>query len=857
MTPPVHLGDDLEPVIDSFFAGDIRRFNKAIALKMKLQCAWVSEWLRVQETKNIPNLSTGVWNDLFKALKQQRDQFDEIVGIVKHNVLNRLFNRTSSTTDNDLLKSIAVNLGTNLGINKDKIVPPVMVLSEEQLKVVEQGFAEPYRDASGLVARFRTYVNRIIKDWKDRKSHSPYGAIVQSSGTGKSRLISEYARQGGLVMYCCLRRFKSTGYPPQTPQGIVELLTADSLLKDENRAEYFYLCYMAAILDVYTSLVQKYTLSEDEWFQRHALFKHRINEDEQIYPQNIWSSVFSRMSELGTKFGDSKSEIGSRFAEAVRKLNRPVMYVFDEARALSETPEKQAHDDSLFRYLRRALKYSPEDARFGCCAMFLDTSSKIDTFLPTRGRDPSLRYLKPDDAANLECPFYLIDTFDELAKDAGSTIQSIDEFCQPSFLKRMGRPMWVTQTTDRDIIDIAKYKLVYSDKPEWNAKQSLAVLGTRMLLDIAPRTELASDLVGNYMRHCVFVSQARDFVWSVSPSEPVLVEAATQLMHEKANINPPPLPCMLKHLEEALLCGFVEAGPRGELVARIILLLAADHACQKKGLAGRQFQYAQVLTVGEYLNSLIGADQLQTLVSGSEMNKNMLKELLNGKIFFTYIVRAHYKPKRRNLPRFIARGAAILCRRNEEGVDIVIPALLEDQGAANLPSSEGISLIPEHKSSSGSQTIISSFTDTADVAACSATVPVVQQVVNAKSVIRIDPSRTSAIVIQVKNFESGTSDNRSDARIYLHPSKAIAGLDGCELPYVGIWMQVADIKNQVGGVQSIPLLGTSTRGTKLEERMLGMITDGVSTKTFPFLDELPSMEQATQGIYLDDFNELW
>src|SRR5207302_672351 len=76
----------------------------------------------------------------------------------------------------------------------------------------------------------------------------------------------------------------------------------------------------------------------------------------------------------------------------------------------------------------------------------------------TRDRDPSLRAMTNDDT-NLESPFYLIDTFDELAKVGGLTLKSVGDFCNPNSLIRCGRPMWVTQTPE-DAVGIARYKLV-------------------------------------------------------------------------------------------------------------------------------------------------------------------------------------------------------------------------------------------------------------------------------------------------------------------------------------------------------------------------------------------------------------
>jgi hypothetical protein len=256
--------------------------------------------------------------------------------------------------------------------------------------------------------------------------------------------------------------------------------------------------------------------------------------------------------------------------------------------------------------------------------------------------------------------------------------------------------------------------------------------------------------------------------------------------------------------------------------------------------------------VDEYLRSLVGPARLRAVLAGSRMPKDERARLLGASMFLTHIVRARYTPDREDLLRFMARGAAVMCRRNEKGVDIIIPILLPDGGEAEPLD---ISLIPDYQPCDGQQAPSASSTAAPDAAAS----PAGQQAVGAESVIRIDPSRVSFIIVQVKNYESEGNDRRSNARASLRPSTCIAGVthdnnypyvnenDG--IPYVGIWMQTATIKNQVPGVQGIPFTRIATRNITPVENMLGMITDGVGPGTFPFLNELPSMGQATQGMH--------
>ena len=53
-----------------------------------------------------------------------------------------------------------------------------------------------------------------------------------------------------------------------------------------------------------------------------------------------------------------------------------------------------------------------------------------------------------------------------------------------------------------------------------------------------------------------------------------------------------------------------------------------------------------------------------------------MKKLSHGKIFFTSFVSIMYTPKPEDILEYLKREAAIICKRNQKGVDFIIPILL-------------------------------------------------------------------------------------------------------------------------------------------------------------------------------------
>lgn len=101
----------------------------------------------------------------------------------------------------------------------------------------------------------------------------------------------------------------------------------------------------------------------------------------------------------------------------------------------------------------------------------------------------------------------------------------------------------------------------------------LATLGIHLLLEFKPgryeAAQMESRLVAGHVRVAYSVLQHREYMRAGAPSEPILAEAAAQVMSER---NP------LRYLSGFLDKGLVNKGERGELVARLLLILAHDRA---------------------------------------------------------------------------------------------------------------------------------------------------------------------------------------------------------------------------------------------------------------------------------------
>src|ERR1700738_1805767 len=103
-----------------------------------------------------------------------------------------------------------------------------------------------------------------------------------------------------------------------------------------------------------------------------------------------------------------------------------------------------------------------------------------------------------------------------------------------------------------------------------NLIKLIAVLAPRLALTIGPYTVEASELIASHLATLTRSDNKRHFLRTVYPSEPILAEASAWLTDKYGWANP------LSALIHYVHGGIVEAGFRGELLTKIVCLMAMD-----------------------------------------------------------------------------------------------------------------------------------------------------------------------------------------------------------------------------------------------------------------------------------------
>ncbi|CAG8483098.1 5278_t:CDS:2 [Paraglomus brasilianum] len=259
---------------------------------------------------------------------------------------------------------------------------------------------------------------------------------------------------------------------------------------------------------------------------------------------------------------------------------------------------------------------------------------------------------------------------------------NLSKFAEPNHWMLYGRPLWgalvQAQHTKElknkypllDILLMAAGKLIGGvDFRNWFSNYkiknervtplvAIAVLGQRLVLNIIPQSELAMELVASAMRVCLHITEDRGTILSTYLSEPTLAEAAAYIMNIDNGLL---VPDLLTMLINSIKEGVAEASYRGELVAHFLLLLAYDYACSQFKATVSYFPgyYSQGITVQQFLQALLDYEIFNLIATDISTSKpNALAPL--------------------------EQGAAVLCKHNQCGVDIIIPVLLDPEGRMNI-----------------------------------------------------------------------------------------------------------------------------------------------------------------------------
>ena len=243
----------------------------------------------------------------------------------------------------------------------------------------------------------------------------------------------------------------------------------------------------------------------------------------------------------------------------------------------------------------------------------------------------------------------------------------------------------------------ASYSTISTAEPKPAAV--LAVLDQRLHLTYDQRRRstrmIEEEQVSKHMRLIYVAPQHGEFVYSGYPSEPFLAEAGAHAISALREHYGRVAVETLAYGVEAVLS---TQGDAGELVGRLVLMLAYDYAVESSMSPPPDSppyppHFSAGVCVETFFRSLIPNEHIESFLdskpvnlppsaSGADMqllqylDVPLRKAFSNASIRFTHFIQIADDIHVDLACAALCRGAAIICHRAQEGVDLVIPVVL-------------------------------------------------------------------------------------------------------------------------------------------------------------------------------------
>ncbi|KZT07516.1 uncharacterized protein LAESUDRAFT_113991 [Laetiporus sulphureus 93-53] len=585
--------------------------------------------------------------------------------------------------------------------------PPSDMTINSELEQRQQGYLAFHSTYKGdALDRFKEQLQHCQEYYDTTKHHGRYIALLQSSGTGKSRLVSELSHDYPTVSVC-LRKENNPedGWPPvDTP--------AYEFLKEPRSTRYMGEELAAAFLG---ALFEQVTVSIERsigdrpsdlmasWdlpfdpandYSRSARFDNfaAVKANASILLQkNLNELVALRRFKEGKDqdtpvwhrhvYGQLCQAAADRLREVLRKRLGPRFKYFivaiDECTQLGSTLMKY-NDSNVHRGSAESMSATAMQNIMKAADMFhkefwyllLDTNSAIFDLVPPTGNLPHSFRL---DGKPHPLPPWGYFGFDQMVKGdiEQNGVPTLMQALTLNRIKMYGRPYWSTLPED-SLIPQARRKLLSSDRFDPQEELSvLALYSARVLVEIAegpPSCRLAINSVRSHMR--LFVSIVdRNTVETCSPSEPILALAAAHTLNvfRKSYVE-----AIQTFINKLVLQGVVrDRSATGELASRFLLMMTRDAATPKYIVCSDSMPTTSMLAtvkVTDFLTKMIGEDALENAASFWAL-KNFGD---NAHINFTHFIQ---------LPEIIedvtteflyylwCRTAAVQCAMNQPVID--------------------------------------------------------------------------------------------------------------------------------------------------------------------------------------------
>ena len=241
-----------------------------------------------------------------------------------------------------------------------------------------------------------------------------------------------------------------------------------------------------------------------------------------------------------------------------------------------------------------------------------------------------------------------------------------------------------------NVISLARAKLNPKNAFSQDHHAQLACLAIRIGLDFDASREVGRkmeiELVESYMRIVFAVPEHREYMRTGTPSEPILAEAAAQLLNWESS---PPLEQLAPMaLNNAFQRGILARGDRGEMVARLLWTLSHDRVSRDNHKSD-VVEFHKPIPVLDFLRALFHENHWDKIRDakpmGNEDGPTLSMAFDKAYIQFSHFIDGmDYNIGLKQVYRLLLRGAALSCHRNQESINILTPILFGSPDSTTL-----------------------------------------------------------------------------------------------------------------------------------------------------------------------------
>lgn len=582
-------------------------------------------------------------------------------------------------------------------------------------RALEAGFCSS--SYHNLLATYQTspaqmLLARIQANWKwssnelgdASRFYANFMAVIQGSGSGKSRLVNACAQQE-YVIYLCLRPSDSTGFPPPSriANTFLNLPIAPNT-RAENQEQFSK--FFAAVFRAVAAVAKKQLspMSPPDFWNCTADVRG-----------NLLANEIALSLKGGPHLLNLPAAIKAASVALTNNSNARFVIVLDEARQMLRGTD----DNAFFIEWRRWLADLALELQQHLFFLLLDTSSTVSNFYTTSTiDDPSARI--NEGKKILFRPFYELPFLGPwpLPLDLQKTLRSgavramVSQRHQwptlPSVnplehLFRFSRPMYlysrspvatptITQHMNT-VISFAQLKVFGSATTDGYSRRRLQILicyryGIRPLLPSLQETLLAG--------HGASLTHIHDDHKSVEVSylpEPIVGEMLCIARQRESDQQWTRLEEVVTAIEQEIhqrtLIRGMSKGDRGELAATVYLLHAYEVATRAKIPSDAEYHtYSGLLSIADWVGTLAGQPlrlsessnvSITSLLADSE---GSLMPVLASWISFTGWSVASEVIGPEGLAHAMCQRVGRICDVNEPAVDLVLPMVIYRQVSA-------------------------------------------------------------------------------------------------------------------------------------------------------------------------------